>query len=336
MACDHQMLVMETLRRVAPRHGFICLLHEKPFAGINGSGKHVNWSLSTDTGRNLLSPKSEPHTNRVFHAFLAAVVRAVDLHADLLRASIASAGNDHRLGANEAPPAIISIFLGDMLTDLVEQFANGGKASSSRQGSPMDLGAKTLPEFIRDAGDRNRTSPFAFTGNKFEFRAVGASAAVALPVTVLNTIVAESLAAFADELEKAQDPGRALTEILHRVFNEHKRIIFNGDNYSKEWEAEAERRGLPHIRTTPEAIRAFASDKNRTLFNSLDVLSPLETQSRANIMAEKYTKQVRIEALTAAQHEQDAGAAGGDPAGTRAGRGHLGDGERRRGDVGPA
>ena len=298
VACDHQMLVMETLRRVAPRHGFSCLLHEKPFAGINGSGKHVNWSLSTDTGRNLLSPKSEPHTNRVFHAFLAAVVRAVDLHADLLRASIASAGNDHRLGANEAPPAIISIFLGDMLTDLVEQFASGGKASTSRKGSTMDLGATTLPEFIRDAGDRNRTSPFAFTGNKFEFRAVGSSAAIALPVTVLNTIVAESLASFADELEKSGDSDEGLQAILHRVFNEHKRVIFNGDNYTAEWEEEANKRGLPNIRTTPEAIRAFTNDKNRTLFNSLDVLSPLETQSRANILAEKYTKQVRIEALT--------------------------------------
>ena len=298
VACDHQMLVMETLKRVAPRHGFTCLMHEKPFAGINGSGKHVNWSLATDDGRNLLSPKSEPHLNRVFHAFLAAVVRAVDLHADLLRASIASAGNDHRLGANEAPPAIISIFLGDMLTDLVEQFASGGTASSSRKGSTMDLGAQTLPEFIRDAGDRNRTSPFAFTGNKFEFRAVGSSAAIALPVTVLNTIVAESLASFADEIEKADDPESGLKAIIHRVFNDHKRVIFNGDNYSAEWEEEAERRGLPNIRRAPEAIRAFSSDKNRTLFNSLDVLSPPETQSRANILAEKYTKQVRIEALT--------------------------------------
>ncbi|MGD1917344.1 MAG: glutamine synthetase III [Phycisphaerales bacterium] len=298
VACDHQMLVMETLKRVAPRHGFTCLMHEKPFAGINGSGKHVNWSLATDTGRNLLSPKSEPHLNRVFHAFLAAVVRAVDLHADLLRASIASAGNDHRLGANEAPPAIISIFLGDMLTDLVEQFASGGTASSSRQGSTMDLGAQTLPEFIRDAGDRNRTSPFAFTGNKFEFRAVGSSAAIALPVTVLNTIVAESLASFADELEKAEDSEEGLRQIIHHVFNEHKRVIFNGDNYSQEWEEEAANRGLPNIKRSAHAIREFTSDKNRTLFNSLDVLSPLETQSRANIHAEKYTKQVRIEGLT--------------------------------------
>jgi glutamine synthetase len=298
IACDHQMLVMETLRRIAPRHGFLCLLHEKPFAGINGSGKHVNWSLATDTGRNLLSPKSEPHTNRVFHAFLAAVIRAVDLHADLLRACISSAGNDHRLGANEAPPAIISIFLGDMLADLIEQFASGGTASSSRKGDTMDLGATTLPEFIRDAGDRNRTSPFAFTGNKFEFRAVGASAAIAFPVTVLNTIVAESLASFADELEKADDTQEALSAIIQRVSTEHKRVIFNGDNYSAEWVTEAEKRGLPHITSSPEAFRTLASDKNRTLFNSLDVLSPLETQSRANIFAEKYTKQVRIEGLT--------------------------------------
>ncbi len=298
VACDHQMLVMETLRRVAPRHGFLCLLHEKPFAGINGSGKHVNWSLATDDGRNLLSPRSEPHANRLFHAFLAAVVRAVDLHADLLRASIASAGNDHRLGANEAPPAIISIFLGDMLTDLVEQFASGRTASSSRKGSTMDLGAQTLPEFVRDAGDRNRTSPFAFTGNKFEFRAVGSSAAIAFPVTVLNTIVAEALASFADELEKADDTEAALSAIIQRVSTEHKRVIFNGDNYSDEWVKEAEKRGLPHITSSVEAIRALANDKNRTLFNSLDVLSPLETQSRANIFAEKFTKQVRIEALT--------------------------------------
>lgn len=298
VACDHQMLVMETLRRVAPRHGFLCTLHEKPFAGINGSGKHVNWSLATDDGRNLLSPQSEPHTNRLFHAFLAAVIRSVDLHADLLRASISSAGNDHRLGANEAPPAIISIFLGDMLTDLVKQFASGGTASSSRKGDTMDLGATTLPEFIRDAGDRNRTSPFAFTGNKFEFRAVGASAAIAFPVTVLNTIVAEALASFADELEKADDTEAALSSIIQRVSTEHKRVIFNGDNYSQEWVTEAEKRGLPHITSSPEAFRALANDKNRTLFNSLDVLSPLETQSRANIFAEKYATQVRIEALT--------------------------------------
>lgn len=298
VACDHQMLVMETLRRVAPRHGFLCLLHEKPFAGINGSGKHVNWSLSTDTGRNLLSPKSEPHANRTFHAFLASVIRAVDLHADLLRASIASAGNDHRLGANEAPPAIISIFLGDMLTDLIEQFASGGTASSSRQGSTMDLGAQTLPEFVRDAGDRNRTSPFAFTGNKFEFRAVGSSAAVAFPVTVLNTIVAEALAGFADELEKADDTQGALSSIIERVSTEHKRVIFNGDNYSEQWVEEAEKRGLPHIRSSAMAFRALTNDKNRTLFNSLDVLSPLESQSRANIFAEKFATQVRIEGLT--------------------------------------
>jgi glutamine synthetase len=298
VACDHQMLVMETLRRVAPRHSFVCTLHEKPFAGINGSGKHVNWSLATDDGRNLLSPQSEPHANRLFHAFLVSVIRAVDLHADLLRASISSAGNDHRLGANEAPPAIISIFLGDMLTDLVEQFASGGTASSSRKGDTMDLGATTLPEFIRDAGDRNRTSPFAFTGNKFEFRAVGSSAAIAFPVTVLNTIVAESLAGFADELEKADDVQETLSQIIQRVSTEHKRVIFNGDNYSDEWVVEAEKRGLPHITSSPEAFRSLANDKNRTLFNGLDVLSPLETQSRANIFAEKYATQVRIEALT--------------------------------------
>ncbi|MEO1008394.1 MAG: glutamine synthetase III [Planctomycetota bacterium] len=298
VACDRQMLVMETLRRVAPRHGFRCLLHEKPFAGINGSGKHVNWSLATDEGRNLLAPKDDPHQNTTFHAFLAAVVRAVDLHGDLLRASIAGAGNDHRLGANEAPPAIISIFMGDMLTDLIEQFQGDGTATSSRSGQAMDLGAQTLPEFVRDSGDRNRTSPFAFTGNKFEFRAVGSSAAIALPVTVLNAVVADSLRYIADRLEGEGDPGDKLRSVIKDVFREHQRIIFNGDNYTKEWEEEAERRGLPNIRATPQAVRAFASDKNTMLFDSLEILSPGETLSRAHIYAEKYTSQIRIEALT--------------------------------------
>jgi len=298
VACDHQMLVMETLRRVAPRHGYLCLLHEKPFAGINGSGKHVNWSLATEGGRNLLSPRKEPHANRTFHAFLAAVVRAVDLHSDLLRAAIASAGNDHRLGANEAPPGIISIFLGDMLTDLVEQFTSGGTATSSRTGSAMDLGAATLPEFHRDTGDRNRTSPFAFTGQKFEFRAVGSSAAIALPVMVLNAIVAESLSYIADRLESAPDAQQALASLLEEVFTRHGRIIYNGDNYTDAWLEEAARRGLPNITSSTEAIARFLDEKNIALLDAMEVLSPSETTSRAHIYAEKYAKQVRIEALT--------------------------------------
>jgi glutamine synthetase len=306
VACDHQMLVMETLRRVAPRYGLSCLMHEKPFAGINGSGKHNNWSMSTDTGVNLLDPRDDTHTNMQFLVFLCAVIRAVDLYADVLRASIASAANDHRLGANEAPPAIISIFLGDMLTDLIEQL-EAGTPKRTLKGGQLDLGARTLPMLPRHAGDRNRTSPFAFTGNKFEFRAVGSSQASAWPNTVLNTMVAESLDHIAGLLEKAVgktrpvDPAKLLTavkSVLPRIIKEHKKVIFNGDGYTKEWHAEAARRGLPNLRDTVEAIPVLRSKKCAQLFTQYKVFTKAEIESRANIFFEKFIKEVTIEAET--------------------------------------
>ncbi|MBX3377427.1 MAG: glutamine synthetase III [Phycisphaeraceae bacterium] len=304
LACDHQMLVMETLKRVAPRYGLQCILHEKPFRGINGSGKHCNWSMATDTGVNLLDPRDETHTNMQFLVFLCAVIRAVDLNADILRASIASAANDHRLGANEAPPAIISIFLGDMLTDIVEQIEKG-TPKSTMKGGKLDLGARTLPQIPRHAGDRNRTSPFAFTGNKFEFRAVGSSAAVAWPVTVVNTIVAESLDYVATELEKAlgQNPSEsklpgAVASVLQKIVKQHKRVIFNGDGYDVKWHKEAEARGLPNMRNTADALPVLKSKKAVDLFRKFKVLSKQEVESRAFIFAEKYVKQVVIEAET--------------------------------------
>jgi glutamine synthetase len=304
LACDHQMLVMETLKRVAPRYGLQCILHEKPFRGINGSGKHCNWSMATDTGVNLLDPRDETHTNMQFLVFLCAVIRAVDLNADILRASIASAANDHRLGANEAPPAIISIFLGDMLTDIVEQIEKG-TPKSTMKGGKLDLGARTLPQIPRHAGDRNRTSPFAFTGNKFEFRAVGSSAAVAWPVTVVNTIVAESLDYVATELEKtlgknpseSKLPG-AVASVLQKIVKQHKRVIFNGDGYDVKWHKEAEARGLPNMRNTADALPVLKSKKAVDLFRKFKVLSKQEVESRAFIFAEKYVKQVVIEAET--------------------------------------
>jgi glutamine synthetase len=304
VAADHQMLLMETLQRVALRHGLVCILHEKPFAGINGSGKHLNWSLSTDTGINLLDPREEAHTNTVFLTFLCAVIRAVDVNAELLRSSIASAGNDHRLGANEAPPAILSIFLGDMLMDVVEQLENGG-AKRTKRSDALDMGARTLPQIPRHAGDRNRTSPFAFTGNKFEFRAVGSAASISLPAMVLNTIVADSLADLAETLEKAlpKDPTpekrqQAVAAILKEIVRNHKRVIFHGDNYSAEWHEEAARRGLPNLRNSVEALPAFKSKEAIALFKRRKVLSKLEVESRASIYTEKYIKQVRIEAET--------------------------------------
>jgi glutamine synthetase len=305
IAADHQMLVMEALKRVAPRHGLQCLLHEKPFKGINGSGKHMNWSLSTNTGVNLLDPRDETHTNMQFLVFLCAVIRAVDLHADLLRASVAYAANDHRLGANEAPPAIMSVFLGDMLTDIIEQL-EAGTPRKTLKGGKMDLGARTLPQIPRHSGDRNRTSPFAFTGNKFEFRAVGSSANVAWPATVLNTIVADSLDFIAGELEKALGKSRderkleaAVRQVLQRVVRQHKRILFDGDNYTPEWHAEAKRRGLPNFRDSVSALSTIASKKNVDLFKRFGVLSKVEVESRAHIFIEKYVKQVQIEAETA-------------------------------------
>jgi glutamine synthetase len=304
IASDHQMLLMETLKRIAPRYGLQALLHEKPFAGVNGSGKHNNWSMSTDTGVNLLDPQDETHTNMQFLVFLVATIRAVDLHADLLRASIASAANDHRLGANEAPPAIISIFLGKMLSDILEQVEQGLPERTIRGGT-LDLGAKTLPMLPRHSGDRNRTSPFAFTGNKFEFRAVGSSASIAWPNTVLNTIVAESLDYFATELEKAvgakPTPAKlqlAVISVLKKAIKDHKRVIFDGDNYSPEWHAEAETRGLPNLRDSVDAFGVLRAKKNADLFKKYNVLSPAELDSRTHIAVEKYVKQLGIEAET--------------------------------------
>jgi len=301
VACDHQMVVMETLRRVASQYGLRAILHEKPFAGVNGSGKPNNWSPATDTGTNPLDPRAETHTNIQFMVFLCAVIRAVDLHADLLRSTVASAGNDHRLGANEAPPAILSIFLGDMLTDLVDQIEKG-VPDRTIKGGALDLGVRTLPALPRDAGDRNRTSPFAFTGNKFEFRAVGASQAVTWPNTVLNTIVAESLDFLATELERVAGPKpsteklhQAVFSVLPQVITKHKRVIFNGDNYSAAWHAEAEKRGLPHLRDSLAAIPVLANTKNIELFEKYKVLSKLEVESRAHIFIEKYAKELLIE-----------------------------------------
>jgi len=302
VACDHQMLLMESLKRVAPKYGLQAILHEKPFAGINGSGKHNNWSMSTDTGVNLLDPRDETHTNMQFLTFLCSVIRAVDLHADLLRASIASASNDHRLGANEAPPAIISIFLGDMLSDLIDQLEAGTPKRTLKR-NDLDLGSHTLPQLPRHAGDRNRTSPFAFTGNKFEFRAVGSSQSSAWPNTILNTIVAESLDFVATELEKAVgkskgDLQNAVRAVLKGIVKDHKRIIFNGDNYSQEWHAEAAKRGLPNMRDSVEALPALKTKKATDLFKKYKVLSKPELESRAHIFLEKFNKQVSIEAET--------------------------------------
>lgn len=297
IATDHNQLVMETLRKVALRHGLVCLLHEKPFAGVNGSGKHNNWSMSTDDGQNLLEPGTTPHENEQFLLFLAAVIEAVDEYADLLRMSAANVGNDHRLGANEAPPAIISIFLGEQLTDILEQIENGG-AKSSKTGGELKIGVTTLPALPKDTTDRNRTSPFAFTGNKFEFRMVPSSASIAGPNTVLNTIVAETLSRVADRLEKASNIDEEVQKYVKEVIKNHKRIIFNGNNYSEEWVAEAEKRGLPNISSTVAAIQALVAEKNIKLFEKHQVLSPVEVHSRYEIHLENYIKQINIEALT--------------------------------------
>lgn len=306
VAADHQMVVMETLKRVAQRHNFACLLVEKPFAGINGSGKHLNWSIATDTGLNLLDPRVDTHTNMIFLCTLCAVIRAVDVHADILRASVAHAGNDHRLGANEAPPAIMSIFLGDMLADIVEQLESGA-AKSTMKGGKLDLGAKALPQLPKDTGDRNRTSPFAFTGNKFEFRAVGSSQAVAWPTTVLNTMVAESLDYVCNELEKAigkhvGDEAKiqqAVKVVLQKIVKQHKRVIFNGDGYDVAWHNEAAKRGLLNNRESVSALSVIAAKKNVDLFKKFKVFSKIELESREHIYLEKYIKQLLIEAETA-------------------------------------
>ncbi len=303
VAADHQQLTMQVLRNTAEEFGLACLLHEKPFAGINGSGKHINWSLSTSTGSNLLDPTDTAHSNLEFIAFLVSVIRAVDRHADLLRASVASAGNDHRLGANEAPPAIMSIFLGEMLTDLLDQLCTDG-LSRTKSGGMMDLGAKSLPFLPRDAGDRNRTSPFAFTGNKFELRASGASSSVSWPCAVLNTIVAESLCELADEIEgatggselTAEQLGSVLVPILARITGEHRRVIFNGDNYSAAWHEESARRGLPNIRTTEAALDVYDTERARGVFERFGVLSGREVGARRNAYTEQYRTQHLIEA----------------------------------------
>ena len=295
LSVDHNMLVMETLRKVADKHGLACLLHEKPFAGVNGSGKHNNWSLASPGG-NLLEPGDNPHENAKFLTFLCAVIKAVDTHADLLRASVAGAGNDHRLGANEAPPAIISIFLGEQLTDVVEQLEKG-PAKSAKSGGVMRVGVDTLPDLPRDATDRNRTSPFAFTGNKFEFRAVGSSQSCAGPNIVLNTIVAEALDAIASELEgvKKSEFNAKLQKILQGIIKKHKRVIFNGDNYTDAWVKEAKKRGLPNLKSTPEAIEALKTAKAKKLFVKYGVLNERELESRSEVFTENYETTIIIE-----------------------------------------
>jgi glutamine synthetase len=293
---DHNMVVMSMMRRLAPQHGLMFLIHEKPFAGINGSGKHNNWSMGTDEGENLLDPGNDPHANAQFLAFLAAVIRAVNEHADLLRASIADAGQDHRLGANEAPPAIMSIFLGSQLEDVIEQLAHGA-TSGSKKGGSANLGVTSLPVLPKDATDRNRTSPFAFTGNKFEFRAVGSSAPIYWPQTVLNTAVADSLQQLAGELETLdQGDFAGLTRILSGIVGANKQVLFEGNGYSEEWHAEAARRGLPNNRTTVDALPSLTTSKAKKLFAGFGVLSERELEARVEIYWERYVKVGNIEA----------------------------------------
>src|SRR5215510_10623244 len=298
VATDHQMMTMETMRRTAPKYGLSCLLHEKPFAGVNGSGKHLNWSMSDDEGNNLLGPGANPHDNMQFLVFCAALIRAVNKWQGLLLASIASAGNDHRLGANEAPPAILSIFLGDMLTDIFEQIEKGG-AKSTKQGGVLDTGVMVLPKLPRDAGDRNRTSPFAFTGNKFEFRAVSSGQSIAYPNIALNVAVCESFDYMATELEKATKSGKsiekAVAELLPKVIKENKRIIFNGNNYAKEWEKEAAKRGLLNLKNTVDALPELITKDVVAAFTKYKVLNERELHARYEIMLEQYNKTVNIE-----------------------------------------
>jgi len=297
VATDHNQLTMDTMQKVALRHGFVCLLHEKPFAGVNGSGKHNNWSMCTDTGVNLLDPGNTPHDNMVFLVFLCAVIRAVDKYAGILRASVATPGNDHRLGANEAPPAIVSIFLGEQLTDIFEQLA-GGKAKRSKQGGEMKVGVTTLPTLPKDSTDRNRTSPFAFTGNKFEFRMVGSSQSTAGPMFVLNTMVAEILSEIADQLEKSKNINADTQKLLQKIAKEHTRIIFNGDNYCEDWVKEAEKRGLPNIRSSVDSICTIYEPEHIKLFSKHNVLSKVELHARMEILLENYAKTLNIEAKT--------------------------------------
>ena len=297
MAVDHNLLTMEYMKKIAEKHGLVCLLHEKPYEGVNGSGKHNNWSLCTDAGKNLLDPGKTPAENVKFLLVLAAIVKAVDDYQDLLRISVAHAGNDHRLGSGEAPPAIISIFVGEDIEEIIDAIINGKSGKNTKAGI-MDLGVPSLPTFRKDTTDRNRTSPFAFTGNKFEFRMVGSSQNIALPNVVLNTAVAESFRQFADVLENAEDFDKALAKLLKDTFTAHKRIIFDGNGYSAEWEAEAARRGLLNLRDSIEAYKCFNLEKNVKLFTEHGVMSEIEINSREDILFENYAKIVNIEALT--------------------------------------
>lgn len=297
IAVDHNQLTMELMKKIAEKHGFACLLHEKPFAGVNGSGKHNNWSLSTDTGLNLLEPGDNPKDNAQFLLFLVAVIKAVDEYQDLLRVSVASAGNDHRLGANEAPPAIVSMFLGDDLTEIMESLV-AGKPIFGKTKQQMALGVHVLPNIPKDTTDRNRTSPFAFTGNKFEFRMLGSSFSVAGPNTVINTIVAKSLREFYNQLVGAKDIAKAVSELVAKTYVEHRRIVFNGNNYSPEWVSEADRRGLLNLASAPDAYDAFTTPKNIALFAEFGIYNSVEMHSRQEILNEEYSKTLHIEALT--------------------------------------
>ena len=298
VALDHNHIIMQTLKRVACQHGMKCLLHEKPFAGVNGSGKHDNWSLTTDDGKNLLEPGKTPHENIQFLLVLTCILKAVDRHADLLRESAADPGNDHRLGANEAPPAIISVFLGEQLEDVLEQLISTGEATHSLKGGKLQTGVDTLPDLAKDATDRNRTSPFAFTGNKFEFRIVGSRDSISGPNVVLNTIVAEAFSEACDVLEKADNFDEAVHDLIKQYATEHQRVVFNGNGYSDAWVEEAEKRGLPNIRSMVEAIPALTTEKAVSMFEKFKVFTKAELESRAEIKFESYAKAINIEART--------------------------------------
>ena len=298
IAVDHNQIVMETMKRVAVQHNMRCLLHEKPYAGVNGSGKHDNWSITTDNGVNLLDPGDTPNENVQFLLVLACILKAVDTHADLLRQSASDVGNDHRLGANEAPPAIISVFLGEQLEDVVTQLIETGQATSVKEGGTLQTGVSTLPDFQKDATDRNRTSPFAFTGNKFEFRMVGSSDSIASPNTTLNAIVAEAFCEAADILEAAEDKELAIHDLIKEYMTKHQRIIFNGNGYADEWVEEAARRGLPNIKSMIEAAETLTTDKAVKLFEKFGIFTKVELESREEIIYETYAKSINIEALT--------------------------------------
>lgn len=297
-AVDNNLAAMELLRKVAGRHGLACLIHEKPFAGVNGSGKHNNWSLGTDTGINLLEPGPNPAENKLFMLTLACIIKGVDIHADLLRQSASDVGNDHRLGANEAPPAIISVFLGDQLEDIVKQIIEKGRVDSIIEGGKLDLGISTVTKMTKDATDRNRTSPFAFTGNKFEFRMVGANDSISSPNTTLNAIVAEAFCEAADELEKASDVNAAVDELVRKYLTEHQRVIFNGNGYSEEWVEEAARRGLPNIKSMVEATQTLTTDKAIRLFGKFGIMDETELRLREEVLYENYAKVINVEART--------------------------------------